>query len=103
MIEKAKEKKRFLMEACFSRFFPVWAEVRKVMDQKTLGEVTAVHANLAHNDYVVKEYVFWIPFILDHKSKSISPKKWIYHTRYRCYSFIRFWFIYNYANTMGIP
>uniref|UniRef100_A0A914CC60 Trans-1,2-dihydrobenzene-1,2-diol dehydrogenase n=1 Tax=Acrobeloides nanus TaxID=290746 RepID=A0A914CC60_9BILA len=52
MIEKAKEKKRFLMEACFSRFFPVWAEVRKVMDQKTLGEVTAVHANLAHNDYI---------------------------------------------------
>uniref|UniRef100_A0A914CAQ5 Trans-1,2-dihydrobenzene-1,2-diol dehydrogenase n=1 Tax=Acrobeloides nanus TaxID=290746 RepID=A0A914CAQ5_9BILA len=52
MIEKAKEKKRFLMEACFSRLVPNWTEIRKVVDQKILGEVTTVHVNFGATDYI---------------------------------------------------
>lgn len=51
MIQKAKEKKRFLMEACFCRFFPIWRDLKYHLQQSTLGEATSVHANLAHNNY----------------------------------------------------
>ena len=52
MIEKAKEKKVFLMEACFSRFFPVWRALKEQLNNKTLGEATSIHANMANHSYV---------------------------------------------------
>lgn len=39
LIEIAKEKKLFLMEAVWSRFFPVYQELRKSIDSGQIGEV----------------------------------------------------------------
>lgn len=52
MIAKAQEKKLFLMEACFSRFLPIWKELRKRLDDGSMGEATSVHANMANHSYV---------------------------------------------------
>ncbi|KAH7725547.1 trans-1,2-dihydrobenzene-1,2-diol dehydrogenase-like protein [Aphelenchoides avenae] len=45
MTEKAREKKLFLMEAFWSRFFPSWQTLRQVIDSKEFGEVKVAHAN----------------------------------------------------------
>uniref|UniRef100_A0AC34R5Z6 Gfo/Idh/MocA-like oxidoreductase N-terminal domain-containing protein n=1 Tax=Panagrolaimus sp. JU765 TaxID=591449 RepID=A0AC34R5Z6_9BILA len=44
LFEKAKEKNLFLMEATWSRFSPVYQEIRKIIDEKTLGNVVGVNA-----------------------------------------------------------
>ncbi|KAE9553383.1 hypothetical protein FO519_003393 [Halicephalobus sp. NKZ332] len=60
LFQKAKEKNCFLMEATWSRFFPVYKEVKKIINEKKLGEVTAAFANfgvskLPQNRYWVEE------------------------------------------------
>ena len=39
MIELAKSKKVFLMEAIWSRTFPVYKQLQKMLKQKTIGDV----------------------------------------------------------------
>ena len=41
----AKSKGVFLMEATWSRFFPVYQHIRKVLDANELGDVKGVSAN----------------------------------------------------------
>lgn len=45
MVDKAKEKKLFLMEGAWSRFFPAWQLLRKEIKEKKLGQVKSVFAN----------------------------------------------------------
>lgn len=52
MVDKAKEKKLFLMEALVSIFCPAWREIRKQVDEKVLGELKTVHANAAVQTFV---------------------------------------------------
>jgi len=42
MLELAKSKKLFLMEAIWSRFFPVYQELRKQIDSGSLGDILQV-------------------------------------------------------------
>ena len=42
MAEKAREKKKFLMEAFWSRFFPVYGELKKLIDSEKLGDRKSV-------------------------------------------------------------
>jgi predicted dehydrogenase len=46
MIEVAREKKIFLMEAMWSRFFPLMAKVRTLLADGVIGEVQMLVANL---------------------------------------------------------
>lgn len=39
LLEMAKERRLFVMEAIWSRFFPVYHELRKQLDCGTIGEV----------------------------------------------------------------
>jgi dihydrodiol dehydrogenase / D-xylose 1-dehydrogenase (NADP) len=52
VFELAKEKKLFLMEAFWSRFFPVWQHIKRIIDTKELGEVkvTSVNFGYPHED-----------------------------------------------------
>jgi len=45
MMQKASESGVFLMEACWSRFFPAWRALRKAIESKEFGEVRAINAN----------------------------------------------------------
>lgn len=42
LIEYAKQKKLFLMEAIWSRCFPIYNELRKIIDAGTIGDVLQV-------------------------------------------------------------
>lgn len=42
MLELAKAKNLFLMEAIWTRFFPVYQELRKRIDNGSLGEILQV-------------------------------------------------------------
>ncbi|CAD5218768.1 unnamed protein product [Bursaphelenchus okinawaensis] len=42
MIDKSRETKRFLMEAVWSRFFPLWLEIKNKIHDKHLGELKVV-------------------------------------------------------------
>jgi dihydrodiol dehydrogenase / D-xylose 1-dehydrogenase (NADP) len=46
MTSKAKEKNLFLMEAFWSRCFPIWHKVREILDSGEMGELRTVHANI---------------------------------------------------------
>ena len=52
LFEKAREKNLFLMEATWSRFFPVYKEVKNIINEKTLGDVTAVNVTFGVPDLV---------------------------------------------------
>ena len=47
MFEKAKEKNLFLMEATWSRFFPPYKHIRKIIHDGTLGKVIGAGANFS--------------------------------------------------------
>ncbi|KAI6176316.1 Trans-1,2-dihydrobenzene-1,2-diol dehydrogenase-like [Aphelenchoides bicaudatus] len=51
--ELAKQKKLFLMEAFWSRFFPVWRHLKRLIDSKELGEAKIASANFGypHDDH----------------------------------------------------
>ena len=44
----AKSKGVFLMEATWSRFFPVYQHIRKVLDAKELGDLKGVGVNFGN-------------------------------------------------------
>jgi predicted dehydrogenase len=46
MVRAAREKKLFLMEAMWSRFFPLMAKVRELVDEGAIGEVQMLVADL---------------------------------------------------------
>ncbi|KAI6192347.1 Trans-1,2-dihydrobenzene-1,2-diol dehydrogenase-like [Aphelenchoides bicaudatus] len=46
MIEMAKRKGKFLMEAVWTWFFPVWRDIRKIIASEEMGAVRLVNANL---------------------------------------------------------
>jgi dihydrodiol dehydrogenase / D-xylose 1-dehydrogenase (NADP) len=45
VIEKACEKKKFVMEAFWSRFFPIWQKIHEIIESKELGELKVVGLN----------------------------------------------------------
>jgi len=47
MVEAARKNKKFLMEAMWSRFFPVWREIRQKILDGELGTVKHFHFNIA--------------------------------------------------------
>lgn len=49
LIETARRAKLFLMEAMWTRFFPVVTHVRKVLDEESLGPVHGVKADFCYN------------------------------------------------------
>lgn len=52
IIDKAKEKKVFFMEAFWSRCFPVYKFLREEMDQKKMGDVKSVFVNFGMDQLV---------------------------------------------------
>lgn len=63
MIEKARDKKLFLMEALISVFCPAWQQIQKQINEKVLGEMRTVHANMAVPGYVRKKKIVLSPFV----------------------------------------
>jgi len=49
IMDKAKEKKKFIMEAFWSRFFPAWRKIREIIESKELGELKVVGMNFGEN------------------------------------------------------
>ena len=49
LVDKAKEKKLFLMEAVWTRYFPLSLKVRKLIEDGALGQVQRVVADLSMN------------------------------------------------------
>lgn len=45
LVTVAKEKKLFLMEAVWSRCFPAYAELRKLIKSGTIGDIVNVYVN----------------------------------------------------------
>uniref|UniRef100_A0A1I7RHI3 Trans-1,2-dihydrobenzene-1,2-diol dehydrogenase n=1 Tax=Bursaphelenchus xylophilus TaxID=6326 RepID=A0A1I7RHI3_BURXY len=45
MIETAKSEKKFLMEAFWSRFFPVWLDIKEKIAARDLGDLRVVNIN----------------------------------------------------------
>lgn len=56
LISIAEEKKLFLMEAVWTRFFPVAREIREFVKAGKLGEVKRVFADLSFWNDVEKEF-----------------------------------------------
>lgn len=50
LVEKAKEKGVFLMEAVWTRYFPLSIKVRELITQGKIGHVVKVHADLCINE-----------------------------------------------------
>ncbi|CAI5790705.1 trans-1,2-dihydrobenzene-1,2-diol dehydrogenase-like [Podarcis lilfordi] len=44
MVQAAREKEVFLMEACWTRFFPALEKIRSLLHQRTVGDVLVVQA-----------------------------------------------------------
>src|SRR4030095_4396567 len=49
MIQTAKEKKVFLMEALWTKFLPHYKKLQELLQQKTLGDIKSVLANFGFN------------------------------------------------------
>jgi dihydrodiol dehydrogenase / D-xylose 1-dehydrogenase (NADP) len=49
VIEKAREKKKFVMEAFWSRFFPIWRKIREIIESNELGELKVVGLNFGEH------------------------------------------------------
>jgi predicted dehydrogenase len=62
VIQVAREKKLFLMEAMWSRFFPLMAKVRTLLAEGVLGDVQMLVANLC------------IPFDFDPSDRRYAPE-----------------------------
>jgi len=46
MIDKAREKNLFLMEAFWSRFFPVWKQMKSELQQNAIGNVSLIQCDI---------------------------------------------------------
>ncbi len=55
MIERAREKKRFLMDAFWTRYFPVMAKLRELLADGVIGDVMLVQADFGGRGPVVPE------------------------------------------------
>ncbi|KAI1703056.1 oxidoreductase family, NAD-binding rossmann fold domain-containing protein [Ditylenchus destructor] len=49
MVKKAKENNVFLMEATWSRFFPVYRKLREALDKKEFGELKVITAHFGNS------------------------------------------------------
>ncbi len=59
LISLARQKKLFLMEAMWTRFFPIHEKIRELMEQKAIGEVTGMVVNfMAKAPYDLKNRFF---------------------------------------------
>lgn len=47
LLHIAREKNRFFMEALWTRFHPLTAEVKKISDEGSLGDPVVLHADLS--------------------------------------------------------
>lgn len=56
LVEMAKEKKLFMMEAVWTRFFPLSMKVREIIESGKLGSVHRVIADLSFGEDVEKEW-----------------------------------------------
>lgn len=56
LIDIAKERKLFLMEAVWTRFFPIAQEIREIVASGKLGRVIRVSADLSFWNDVEKEF-----------------------------------------------
>lgn len=63
LISLSKEKKLFLMEAVWSRFFPVYKELKKVIDAGEIGEV-GEKILCQSNVCLIVNYFMFAPFTL---------------------------------------
>ncbi len=61
VINLAREKGLFCMEAMWMRFIPIIKEVKRLVQEKYLGEVSLLQANLGY------------PFVIDEKSRIFDP------------------------------
>ena len=55
MIDRAREKKRFLMDAFWTRYFPVMAKLRELLADGVIGDVMLVQADFGGRGPVVPE------------------------------------------------
>jgi dihydrodiol dehydrogenase / D-xylose 1-dehydrogenase (NADP) len=46
IVDKARMSGRFLMESCWSRFFPAWQKLREIIVARELGQLQVFHCNL---------------------------------------------------------
>ena len=59
MVDKAREKKVFLMEAMWSYFFPAMAKVRKLISSGAIGEVKLLQSNFCfHQEFDPKSRAY---------------------------------------------
>jgi len=79
IMDKSKEKKKFVMEAFWSRFFPAWRKIREIIESKELGELKVVGMNFG-------EYVAENRFHL-HKNESPMLDIGYYVTGLAMYAF----------------
>ena len=61
LVALAKEKNLFFMEAMWTRFQPIAAEVKKVAEDGTLGVPVVMHADLA-GDFDIERGYSWERF-----------------------------------------
>ena len=66
LVEKAKAKKLFLMEAVWTRYFPVSIEIRQIIESGALGSLHRVIADLSFGKDVEKEWS------LDHRMVNLD-------------------------------
>ncbi|KAM3921013.1 trans-1,2-dihydrobenzene-1,2-diol dehydrogenase-like [Leptodactylus fuscus] len=57
MIAAARKHNVFFMEAMWSRFFPVYDEIRTLLSQKAIGDIKVVRAEFGSNQYHVPRAV----------------------------------------------
>ncbi len=58
MIAKAREKKLFMMEALWTRFFPAYEYLREVLASGAMGTIRMIHADFSHQE---------VPFDPEHR------------------------------------
>ena len=56
MVREARERGLFLMEAMWTRYFPLMDRVRSLIDEGALGEVRRVHADFGYRTDVKPDY-----------------------------------------------
>lgn len=55
MITRARNRKLFLMEAMWTRFFPAYRHLKKMIDDDTLGDIRMIRADFSHQGVPVDE------------------------------------------------
>lgn len=56
LLQLAKEKNRFFMEALWTRFHPLTNEVKKISDEGSLGDPVVLQADLSGDFDIESEY-----------------------------------------------